>query len=83
MGTVVCKTCKNTFESQVHPATIGGATAACAIGCAYLGSGVGLAAGPVGAMSGTIPGAVIGALIGFLGASRFTKCPQCAKVFRV
>jgi hypothetical protein len=83
MATVICKTCNSTFESKMHPATTAGATVALAAGGAYVGSSVGLAAGPVGAMAGTIPGAVIGAFIGFLGASRFTKCPQCAKVFPV
>lgn len=81
MATVICKTCNSTFESQMHPATTAGATAVGAAGGAYFCSSVGLAAGPVGAMSGTIPGALIGAVIGFLGASRFTKCPQCATVF--
>jgi hypothetical protein len=83
MATVVCKNCKNTFESELHPSTICGATAAGASVCAYFGSGIGLALGPMGAISGAIPGLVIGALIGFLGVSAFTQCPQCAEIFRV
>jgi hypothetical protein len=63
------------------PVPKGAATVGGAAGGAWIGSHFGIA-GPGGAIAGTIPGGVIGGVFGFLGASKFTKCPRCRKVFK-
>jgi hypothetical protein len=82
MVKVLCPKCSHTFNASDITVPKFGAAAASAAGGAYFGSSIGLAGGPIGAMAGTIPFGIIFGVIGFLGASKFTKCPKCGKVFK-
>jgi hypothetical protein len=82
MATVNCPKCSNRFDPKHYLAKSGGLAAGAAAG-AWIGSSVGLVAGPIGGMAGTVPGAIIGGVLGWLGISKFARCPQCSKVFKI
>lgn len=82
MATVNCSKCKHTFDPK-HYLAKGGATTAGAGGGAWLGSSIGLALGPWGAIAGTVPGAIIGGSLAYLGISKFARCPNCTKIFKI
>lgn len=82
MALIICPRCKHQFDARDITVPKVAAAVAGAAGGAYVGSGIGMAGGPGGAMAGTIPGGIVGGVIAFLGASRFTRCPNCRKVFR-
>jgi uncharacterized membrane protein len=82
MATVNCPACHKAFNAK-HYLVKSGAFAAGAATGAWLGSGVGLVAGPIGAIAGTFPGAVIGGVLVWLGVSKLARCPSCSKIFKI
>lgn len=81
--TATCTKCSEEFDPNEHPATKGAALAAGAISGAYIGSGLGIAAGPLGAIAGTIPGAIVDGGAGAMLDKNLAKCPHCRKVQQV
>ena len=84
MAKIICPKCGEKFDSNNTESLVTRGTAVAALGGtgALLGSGIGIAAGPLGAMAGTIPGAIIGAGTGYLLADQFRRCPKCGKIFK-